>query len=426
MDYPLFLVPHIGGNWLIGVTAILHVIIAHFAIGGGLLIVVTEQFAARRDDPFRMEFARKQSVLLVLLSTVLGALTGVGIWFTIGLVHPAATAALIHSFVWGWAIEWVFFFVEIAAALLYVGTWNTISRQTHLRIGWIYFAAAYLSLVVINGIVTFMLTPGRWIETRAFWDGFFNPTYWPSLILRTGIALMLAGVYGWLVAGRMNDDPGRLPLVRHLSGWTLAGIVLCVVGFAWWQANIPGEARDLIFPAGSLLHRTFLTGLSALALLTLLTVTIGYLALRGFGLTAGIAALILAAVFFGSYERIREAARKPYVIHGYMYSSGIRVDEVERLNRDGILTKARWAGVAPAGSPAVKGEQVFRAQCQMCHSLNGYLAIRPLVAGQDAEGLTAFLDALRGGRPGMPPIIGTEEEVKALAAYLASLGGGPK
>jgi len=310
MDYPLFLLPHIGGNWLIGATAILHVIIAHFTIGGGLLIVVTEQRAARRDDLFRM--------------------------------------------------------------------------------------------------------------------GFFNPTYRPSLILRTGIALMLAGVYGWLVTARMPEEPRRPALVRYLSGWTLAGIVLALVGFVWWQANIPAEARDLIFPAGSLLWRTFVAGVAALALLTLLVAIIGYLAPRGFGLTAGIAALILAAIFFGSYERIREGARKPYVIHGYMYSNGIRVDEVDRLNREGLLTKARWAGVGLAATPTVKGEQVFQAQRQMCHSLDGYLAIRPLVAGQDAEGLTAFLDALRGGRPGMPPIIGTEEEIKTLAAYLAWLGGGPR
>lgn len=48
MDYPLFLVPYIGGSWLIGGNAILHVIIAHFAIGGGILLAVTEQRAARR------------------------------------------------------------------------------------------------------------------------------------------------------------------------------------------------------------------------------------------------------------------------------------------------------------------------------------------------------------------------------------------
>ena len=59
----------------------------------------------------------------------------------------------------------------------------------------------------------------------------------------------------------------------------------------------------------------------------------------------------------------------------------------------------------------------------MCHSLDGYLAIRPLVAGQDAEGLIAFLEALRAGRPGMPPIVGTDKEIQALAAYLASLDG---
>jgi cytochrome bd-type quinol oxidase subunit 1 len=105
MDYPPFLVPTIGGSWLIGGNAILHVIIAHFAVGGGLLVVLTEQLARRRGDALWLGFARRQSAVLVLLSTVLGALTGVGIWFTIGLVQPAATASLIHNFVWGWAIE---------------------------------------------------------------------------------------------------------------------------------------------------------------------------------------------------------------------------------------------------------------------------------------------------------------------------------
>jgi len=45
---------------------------------------------------------------------VVGAVTGVGIWFTIGLIAPEATSNLIHTFVWVWAIEWVFFLVEAA------------------------------------------------------------------------------------------------------------------------------------------------------------------------------------------------------------------------------------------------------------------------------------------------------------------------
>jgi len=426
MDYPLFLVPYVGGSWLIGAVAIFHVIIAHFAIGGGLLTVATEQLGARRGNALWLTFARKHAVFLVLLSSVLGALSGVGIWFTVGLVHPAAVASLIHTFVWGWAIEWVFFVVEMAAALLYMGTWDRVSRRTHLAIGWIYFVAAYLSLVVINGIVTFMLTPGRWLETRAFWDGFFNPTYWPSLVLRTGIALMLGGAYGWLVATRLPRDGERAALVRYLALWGVAGVSVAGTGFAWWAGNIPTEARALIFPADGLLRTTHVLGLGALGLLAVLLVVVGFLAPRAFGITAGILAVVLTGTYFGAYERVREGGRKPYIIHGYMYSNGVRVDEVDRLNREGILTKARWAGAGLAADlaagPASLGQRVFRAQCQMCHSLDGYLAIRPLVAGQDAEGLTAFLEALRAGRPGMPPIVGTEKEIQGLAAYLASLG----
>ena len=422
MDYPLFLVPHIGGSWLIGAVAIFHVIIAHFAIGGGLLTVVTEQLAAKRGDALWLAFARKHAVFLILLSSVLGALSGVGIWFTIGLVHPAATAALIHNFVWGWAIEWVFFIVEMAAALLYVGTWDRLSSRTHLAIGWIYFVAAYLSLVVINGIVTFMLTPGQWIVTRSFWDGFFNPTYWPSLVLRTGIALMLAGAYGWLVAARLPKDDGRAALVRYLAAWGVGGVAVAWLGFTWWERNIPVVAQKLIFPADGLLRTTYVLGLVALGLLAALLVGVGFLAPCTFGVTVGILAVLLTGTYFGSYERVREGGRKPYVIHGYMYSNGIRVDEVDRLNREGILSKVRWTSAGLTFGPTAFGQQVFRAQCQMCHSLEGYLAIRPLVAGQDAEGLAAFLDALRAGRPGMPPIVGTDKEVQGLAAYLASLG----
>ena len=80
---------------------------------------------------------------------------------------------------------------------------------------------------------------------------------------------------------------------------------------------------------------------------------------------------------------------------------------------------------------------VFRAQCATCHTLDGYQAIRPLVDPDfiDAN-LYALWDqgesyaALEPGEvmdmselsyPFMPPFVGTEEELEALAAYLSSL-----
>ena len=166
MDYPIWELA-MGGGMLMAIVAIPHVIVSHFAIGGGLLIVVTETLAVKRNDPELRELARRSSLVLILVSTVFGAISGVGIWVVAGLISPAAISALIHTYVWGWAIEWVFFVIEIVAALVYYTTWDKVSKGAHLLVGWLYFIGAYLSLVIINGIITFMLTPGRWLETDA-------------------------------------------------------------------------------------------------------------------------------------------------------------------------------------------------------------------------------------------------------------------
>ena len=57
MDYPIWDVT-IGGGLLMALVAIPHVIVSHFAIGGGLVIAVTETLAVRRSPPF-MAFLTK-------------------------------------------------------------------------------------------------------------------------------------------------------------------------------------------------------------------------------------------------------------------------------------------------------------------------------------------------------------------------------
>lgn len=79
MDYPIWELA-MGGGMLMAIVAIPHVIVSHFAIGGGLLIVVTETLAVQRDDPALRELARRSSLVLILVSTVFGAISGVGIW----------------------------------------------------------------------------------------------------------------------------------------------------------------------------------------------------------------------------------------------------------------------------------------------------------------------------------------------------------
>ena len=193
MNYPIWDVPLISGGIVIAIVAIVHVFISHFAVGGGIYLVLTERKARRENDEALLGFLRSQSLFFLVLTLVAGALTGVGIWFTISLVTPDATSTLLHVFVWIWATEWVFFLVEIISILVYYYGWDRLEPKDHMRVGWIYAGSAWMSLVLITGILTFMLTPGAWTDTHDLHDAFFNPTFWPSVLLRTGVAVALGG-----------------------------------------------------------------------------------------------------------------------------------------------------------------------------------------------------------------------------------------
>ena len=85
-----------------------------------------------------LAYLRRHARFFVLLTVVFGAITGVGIWWTIGLASPLATEVLIRTFVFGWATEWVFFVVEIISAFIFLYYWGRLPEKTHVVIGWIY------------------------------------------------------------------------------------------------------------------------------------------------------------------------------------------------------------------------------------------------------------------------------------------------
>ena len=482
MNYPLWSLPAPG--LLIATVAIVHVFISHFAVGGGLFLVLAERKARRDHDGEMLAWVERHSAFFAMLTLVLGAATGVGIWFTIGLIHPQATSSLIHVFVWAWAIEWTFFVVEIAAAMVYYYGWGRLDPKTHERVGWIYFVAAWLSLVVINGILTFMLTPGAWLETGSIWDGLLNPTYWPSLFARTFTAIGLAGLYALLTASALANRDLKEKVARYAARWILPMTIALPLAIAWflWAASHAGvEVLEVLGLKGASLSAiaAVLTGGSAsgyppaitagravvvasLATL-LLTIVVAYARPRAYGRPAALLTLAAALVAVGGGEWVREDLRKPYVIGGYMFLNGARVAapwtravaagepavgedrfDLSTLREAGVLQSALWTRLpkAPAGAadlPRVEaeGQEVFRLACTTCHTVDGYLAIRPLVTGRSQEAIATILARLttsdqppdRGAAPWtwrgrrMPPFPGTEAEREAVAIYLAALGG---
>ena len=432
MNYPVWDVSF-GAGLLIALVAILHVFVSHFAVGGGLYLVLTEARARRNKDHALLEWLKRHTKFFVLVTVVYGAVSGVGIWFTIGLISPTATSNLIHAYVWGWAIEWVFFFLEITAALLYLNGWDRLEPKLHLWYGWIYFIAAYLSLVVINGIITFMLTSGKWTETHEFWQGFFNPTYFPSLFFRTAVAFALAGIYALITTATVKDAGLKARLVRWSALWVVPSLmVLPVLGW-WYIRSIPAEvwanARGPM-PTGS--HYATLAVLLLAATLLLAVIALIRPAKLHIGFSLLLALVALAAM--GSFEFVREAVRKPYVIANYLYANslysgtipgdgGFSIDEVTST---GILNASKWTSVheITPQNRIEAGHEIFRLECQSCHTVDAYRGVKHyLVANNWNEAtinqMLGGLNFMHGGV--MPSFAGTDAERGALAAYLATL-----
>lgn len=459
MNFPFWDVPIIGGVWVIGAISIFHVMISHFAVGGGLYLPLAERKALREGRRDWLEALHRHTRFFVVLTGVFGAVSGVGIWFSIGLVNPEGTSTLIHNFVFGWAIEWVFFLVELTAAAVYYYTWDRIPEKLHLKVGWVYGVASIFTLVIINGILTFMLTPGEtWLAaadngtaTSAFWAAFFNPTYWPSLGLRVLVAVSLAGLYGLISASRLDgfaQPELKTALVRWSAKWLWPAFALMPVFFLWYLSTVPEASRQLLTLGVSTIGQGVFTNVTRAALVTVMTsatiLAIVYsVACRlPTSLNTGWAVSILglALMATASTEQAREMLRKPYVVGGYMYSNGVRVRDVARLNREGYLTGSPWApssagGIVPVAdgmSPTLAaGEHMFRGQCLSCHTTDGYRAMRQLLQGRNRESIGRFLETLHAAaddspyRAFMPPLVGTRQEIDALADYLAALTARP-
>jgi len=428
MEYPFWEVPLLGGGMLIGIIAILHVFVSHFAIGAGLFLVLTERKARRENDTALLEYLKRHSTFFILVVLVFGAVSGVGIWWAIGLVHPTATSALIHIFVWAWAIEWVFFVVELLAAFIYYYGWGRLDARTHIAVGWIYFAGAWLSLFMINGILTFMLTTGRWTETHSIVDAFFNPTMLPSLVVRTAVTIALAGLYALITASAVADEALRERVVKYASKWVLVGMTIIPIGGIWYISRIPDQAREISMGGAPVVTLFAAASVIFSAFVFLATLVGPFLFPKRFHVTFAFVIVALGLVTTGVTEWVREAVRKPYIRYNYMYSNAIRTDEVQNLWETGVLGKARWALLTDEEKrdPLKMGEKVFRFHCQSCHTVNGFNGIKFAVKGWRKDFLDVQIQNLNQLKGYMPPFLGTDEERHALVEWLYSLNNPPQ
>ncbi|MCP3923166.1 MAG: cytochrome C [Desulfobacterales bacterium] len=426
IQFPVWDLKFFGGGFLIATIASFHVFIAHFAVGGGLFLVVTEYKGYKENSHEIISYTKKHSNFFMITTLVLGAITGVAIWFVIGLLNPSATSFLVNNFVFAWATEWVFFLCEIISIFLYFYLFGKITKKTHMLLGAMYFIFAWLSLFVINGIIAFMLTPGDFIETKNFWDGFFNPGFFPSLFFRTALAVMIAGLFGLFTSSRIDNNDTRLSMTRYCSKWVVLSVIALVITSHQYLNSMPSAQKAMILENSPEIFKAIRYFSLSLIIIALVALLINFKLPQRFQKLLTVTLLIFGLTYISSFEMIREAARRPFILYGIIYSNSIQVSKVESVKENGILKSYRWSKNKEITDENLlsAGGELFNISCSQCHSNGGLMNdINKYTKDYSKFGLEALLTGIGKRSSYMPPFYGKNIEKKALAEYLFKIAG---
>lgn len=407
---------------VIGGLGIFHVFVAQFAIGGGMLLCYFQWLAMTGRCAAARPFLDSYFKVLVLVSFVIGALTGVGMWFTTIQISPRTIGLMVDEFHWVWATEWTFFCVEIVAGYAFYRYAARLRDRSRMTLLVLYSGAAWMSLFWINGILSWQLTPDRWTETHYVWAGFFNASFYPSLLFRTIVSMTIAALVACVVVNTMKELSLQMRSeLIHRAAHFLAFMALMPLLGVWYLAAIPEDSRSWVL-GGSAAMTLFMMLAVFASLLIGLYAVIGLLRQRLYINVA--TATLLCTLAFGATaggEFVREGVRKPFTVRETLYSNAITPEEVGRLRAAGSVTfdpyPVRDADRYP-NDQLRTGAQVFRFQCAICHTLDGMNGLSHLAGSWTIDQKRMNIAKLQHTKPFMPPFAGNAEELEALVQFL--------
>ena len=449
MDFPIFHLDLFGNRMLIAVIAILHVIINHgLAVGLAPIITAMEWYGFKTKQEKFDKLAYKLMFVAFVITTTVGALTGVGIWFSVALVNPYSISSLIRVFFWAWFVEWIVFVTEVCLILAYFLTWKNAKtdeqKKKHIWLGVALSVFSWITMAIIVAILGFMMDPGNWLTNRGLLTAIMNPLYLPQLGFRTCLAIFEASAILMFLSiiFTKKDIELRKEILRMLGLWMTFWAPICLA-FGWWYySRVPVFMKENVPLA--LIASDFGGWQEKLLLIIKITVVVFLLLAQLLILVpqripAWLAILPMFLIMWltGHFERVREFIRKPYIIGQYMYANGMRVEDYPLLQKDGMLAHATFShpltdeekeGVSEEiFSKMQDGKDVFLIACSRCHTINGTSSVikkfdKLMNNGPwDEANITNYIQTVHDIQQFMPPFPGTAVEAEAMTTYLVNI-----
>ncbi len=199
--------PYLGAKWTIGAFGLLHTSVASLAIGVAFAVTVA-QIIAYRSRIYRYDqFAKRCQFFHVCIYNV-GVVLAIGLIFSLSGLYPQFWSQLFTHFFWPFIVEEFLFFLLATTLTFHYFFWDRMwgHKKLHITLGALLTPMFLLQFYIINGIGSFMLTPGFGeSEASLFrgilgWDAraFYNPSF---LMLTFHRALANVSYAGFFLAG---------------------------------------------------------------------------------------------------------------------------------------------------------------------------------------------------------------------------------
>ncbi len=197
-----------------------------------------------------------------------------------------------------------------------------------------YTAAAWSSLFWISGALSFEQTHGsfepihdRWPVAHNVWSGFFNPSFWPSLMYRTVAAMAIAALASCVVINVASslEQQARHELIGHATRFLVPLVLMPLIGTWFLTSTAPDKHSGVL---GANVTTTALLGIGIGGSLFFGGYALGVLRYQRFYLD-GIAASALCAMALAATaggEFVRESVRRPSSIGPVLQGSSLHAD----------------------------------------------------------------------------------------------------
>jgi cytochrome bd-type quinol oxidase subunit 1 len=458
MEWPPIIVPVLGRSGLIALVALLHIpFFVNFVMGAPIIAVISEWLGKKTGDP-RYDKLSKNLSVMVLVTVGVGAFGGIALVATNLGLFPTFFSSAVRIFFWPLLIEISFFLIETIFIAIYRYTYDQMAhRPLHMVYGLLGAFGAWMSGFLINGLASFMLTPGIWAETHNIFNAIFNPSFFASFTHRAIAAFSITGffliIYAlWKHTRAKNDEEKEYGIwsLNYAGKWALIATAIQFLPGVWYLYSLEIGTRYAA-PEGSVVPKflggeVFVFWFGGILLATLAILIAWFLAVqyprRGvtvFGKLILITSvlMILSTNAFMGFSR--ERVRKPYLVYGLVYGNEMMSEmmknafaeqeaqqqqEISPTAQNQIIVETSTPPPPAAATGVVDpGFALFQQfSCIGCHTYNGQGGQVGPVLTEVGKRLTAdeIKTLIQNPPAGMPLIAIPSEDMETLVNFLIS------